>query len=183
MAVGCMRIFVLPYKTETEWRNCEVSKNSNSNKNEKKNVYNWYHWTGTHTQRTDTNTSALHFEFWNTVACYSVHMCAGVRWARAHASMYRCGGWMGGVGWMSTAIAKNTECMHISIDRFVINLFERLTRIYFWQTNFYLCRQSRKALLFAKKKEKEIENIEKQQHQQLPNLLLLPPSQPKSKKK
>lgn len=79
--------------------------------------------------------------FFGSCVCVCICACTDV-----------VGGWLRGMaranGWYCNRKTRNA-C--IRIDRFVINLFERLTRIYFWQTNFYLCRQSRKAFLFAKK--------------------------------
>lgn len=93
------------------------------------NVYNWHHWNGTEAEDM----------LWSwKYGC----MCADV-----------VGGcmlwyWDGSV---NGCCCNRKARMHaFASTDFVINLFERLTRIYFWQTNFYLYRQSRKACAFAK---------------------------------
>lgn len=111
-------------------RNTAGGKSSNKNKI---NVYNWHHWNGGNVV------------LWSYIAFACV-------WVNEWMSSARSRKWVGGI-----AIEPNTHTYACtSIDRFVINLFERLTRVYFWQANFYLCRSSRKAFLFAKKKPNEI---------------------------
>lgn len=150
------------------------------------NVYNWHHWNGTETE------DMLCFEVgsWNTVACCSpVHACVrALAWLCVCADVV--GGWMRErerVGWIGERVVLQSKSTNacIWIDRFVINLFERLTRIYIWQTNFYLYRQSRKACLFAKnthtEREREIKHKNKKNNNSSSPLPLLRLPSPKSK--